>query len=235
MNLMSKINLKEFSEKKFLNPIRRKQATESGRSLLQEVTSDRVRVIFSNPFRRLQQKAQVFSLEPNTAVRSRMTHSIEVSHIGKSICLLVAKQLKANKRNDIVALSFIENANIIAELVETTCLMHDIGNPPFGHFGEKAIQDWFKNNASKCVKLSIKKMSIEEKRNINKLLFDFIQFDGNCQGLRLITKLQWDIDEFGLNLSYPQLASFIKYLRKPKRQASSEPFYKKPEIGRAHV
>ena len=103
--------------------------------------SDRSRIIFSSPFRRLQQKAQVFSLEPNSNVRSRLTHSIEVADAGRRIVGEVIERIKSTPCNNVDA----ESLNYMMAVVENACLMHDLGNPPFGHFGEKAIQKWWTN------------------------------------------------------------------------------------------
>ena len=107
------------------------------------VESDRGRIINSAAIRRLQQKTQVFPLERNAAVRSRLTHSMEVQQVGRFISQKIVQQLKWSKKPDY---GFIELERSIESLVEMACLMHDIGNPPFGHFGEKAISDWFEEN-----------------------------------------------------------------------------------------
>src|SRR5882724_1946363 len=109
-------------------------------NLIEATESDRARVLFSAPFRRLQNKAQVFSLESNAAVRSRLTHSLEVSSIGR----FVAQQaLKAFSETETKKLGIDDKERPILTFVETACLLHDLGNPPFGHFGEIAISDWF--------------------------------------------------------------------------------------------
>jgi len=110
------------------------------RNLEEEADADRGRVLFSAPFRRLQNKAQVFSLESNAAIRSRLTHSLEVSSIGR----FVAQQaLKAFSETEKKRLGIDDKERPILTFVETACLLHDLGNPPFGHFGEIAISDWF--------------------------------------------------------------------------------------------
>lgn len=187
----------------------RKSSVE-GRKLITEAESDRGRVLFSPAFRRLQQKAQVFSMEPNAAVRSRLTHSLEVAQIGRFIA-------------DQVCVKLIENESITPEdsialitFVETACLMHDIGNPPFGHFGEAAIQKWFEDNGAKkiqdaCSEIG-KTIGTSDERLVNALA-DFTEFDGNPQGVRVVAKLQWNTDEFGLNLTKTSIASYLKYIR----------------------
>src|SRR4051812_10123147 len=101
-------------------------------TIADEAASDRSRVLYSSAIRRLQQKAQVFALSKNAAVRSRLTHSLEVADVGRRIADGLGRGLlKGLNDSLLVAISY---------LVETGCLTHDIGNPPFGHFGEVAVQ-----------------------------------------------------------------------------------------------
>jgi len=187
----------------------RRRPTDVGeaRDINQESESDRGRFIFSSPLRRLQQKAQVYSLEDNAAVRSRLTHSFEVSQIGRYIAQLILKNLESineEPKPKGCELAFIN-------FVETACLMHDVGNPPFGHLGEFAMQEWFRERANECVK----KAGIDCGTHSEKLkicIEEFVNFDGNCQGLRIVTRLQWNNDEYGLNLTYSQLAAYLKYV-----------------------
>lgn len=183
----------------------------SGRNIVAESESDRGRVLFCAAFRRLQQKAQVFSMEPNAAVRSRLTHSLEVSQLGRYIADEIGARLEA-----VGQFSLLERAALV-NFVETACLMHDIGNPPFGHFGEAAIQKWFSENGDGCVKEAIQlnrgEVGSGDLRLIDALA-DFKEFDGNPQGLRIVARLQWNTDEYGLNLTKTTLASFLKYIRR---------------------
>jgi dGTPase len=193
-----------------LSPVRARETSLRGRSIAVDAESDRGRVVFSAPFRRLQQKAQVFSLEPNAAVRSRLTHSIEVAQVGRFIAdQIVDKLLESQLVNALQARAFVT-------FVEVACLMHDLGNPPFGHFGEAAIAEWFRRigpgvlgEVARTTGTSFTAPQVEE------ALSDFVEFDGNCQGLRIAALLQWTGDEFGLNLTYTSLASYLKYLRPP--------------------
>jgi len=177
-------------------------STIAGRIPIEEFNSDKSRIVFSSSFRRLQQKAQVFSLEPNSSVRTRLTHSIEVSDIGRTIATKITNALINRK------IISNEIAPQIVAIVENACLLHDIGNPPFGHFGEAAIQKWMKDNLIKLAE----EAKIEYAK-FNKYANDFYEFDGNPQGLRVITRLHCERNESGLNLSYPTLLSGIKYLR----------------------
>lgn len=194
-----------------LRTTRLRSSSVAGRTVLTESESDRGRVLFCPAFRRLQQKAQVFSMEPNAAVRSRLTHSFEVSQLGRYIADEVGQRLvKLGK------LDFAEQGALV-NFVETACLMHDIGNPPFGHFGEAAIRNWFKLNGEQCARralnLSSEKVHDDQLRQLSQSLADFLEFDGNPQGLRIVTRLQWNTDPFGLNLTKTTLASFLKYVR----------------------
>ena len=166
--------------------------------------SDRSRILYCSSFRRLQQKAQVFSMETNSSVRSRLTHSLEVSDLGRTLANNIGYRLKADKESKLSA----TNIPALVAVVENACLLHDIGNPPFGHFGEAAIQDWAKNQASHTIP-----DDVEWNEVLQKLMKDFEEFDGNPQGFRTVTKLHCDVDEHGLNLTYATLLCGLKYAR----------------------
>ena len=198
-----------------------------GRSIVLEAESDRGRLLFCPAFRRLQQKAQVFSMEPNAAVRSRLTHSFEVSQMGRYIADSVTEKLfQKNFATE-------EECKAIVIFVETACLMHDIGNPPFGHFGEADISTWFRERGADVIKKSFGKREGLDKKTLSAgtqiALADFYEFDGNPQGLRIVTKLQRNTDEFGLNLTKTSMATFLKYIREAGEPSNAEekPFTKK--------
>ena len=155
--------------------------------------SDFSRISMSAPFRRLQDKAQVFPLEPNDFVRTRLTHSIEVSSVARSIGVGVENWLLKNEHINQNKIGHIPS------ILATAGLAHDIGNPPFGHFGEKCIQDFFKKNG--CL---LSGLNDEEKADLK-------NFDGNVQGLRLLLRLGLASDEFSYNLTFPTLATIVKY------------------------
>ena len=182
--------------------------------LTSETESDKARVLFSAPFRRLQKKAQVFPLESNAAVRSRLTHSLEVATIGRQIAQKIAKEL--------VKINEISDSDPLVNIVECACLLHDIGNPPYGHFGEAAISSWFKNKG-------LEKQPFEQHRkSLTSHYVDFENFDGNAQGLRIITKLQGE-DQYGLNLTCSTIAAYLKYPHSEStREAGKNNFHKKP-------
>lgn len=171
---------------------------------LEEFESDKSRIIFCSSFRRMMQKAQVFSLEANTSVRNRLTHSLEVADIGKTLANHVGKQLEKK--------GLADSADVMAikSVVENACLIHDIGNPPFGHFGEEAIKKWFSTHAIEYYKKYHKQ---EQQGTVisDKRFNDFLHFDGNPQGFRITTKLHTEYDEYSLNLTHSTLLASIKY------------------------
>ncbi len=172
--------------------------------------SNRGRIINSPAVRRLQQKTQVFPLEINAAVRSRLTHSLEVQQNARYISKTIMKEFKSSKKFKRYNLKGLEQSFI--STCEMASLMHDIGNPPFGHFGELAFNDWMKDEGLQCFNqsLNIKSNKYLDKR-IKKLKLklekDICNFEGNAQGIRIILSLQ------SLNLSYTQIASVLKYTR----------------------
>ncbi len=202
----------------FFRPLRMRLS--ESRKLVDEFYSDRTRIIYYSGFRRMQQKAQVFSLEKNPSVRSRLTHSIEVSDVGRRLALRIGDEL--NKKG---ILDKKYKDSLIA-IVENSCLLHDLGNPPFGHFGETAIKKWWKENYKKYIDDYNERASKILARNISfstkeekVFLKDFEEFDGNPQGLRNILRVCKNLDQTeakmqsGLNLSYPTILCDVKYVR----------------------
>lgn len=165
--------------------------------------SDRGRIINSASVRRLQQKTQVFPLERNAAVRSRLTHSMEVQQNGRYIIKTIFAKLAEFDTNRIEVLGLTDLQPAIESLVEMACLMHDIGNPPFGHFGEVAISEWFEKHLSEFN--SFKATTNQELSA--QMIQDLRQFEGNAQAIRLTFSLQQ------MNLTYAQSASILKYTR----------------------
>ena len=126
----------------------RPSSVSDTRDLVEETESNRGRIIQSSAIRRLQQKTQVYPLETNAAVRSRLTHSLEVQQTGRFIARRILAEFRERKQLHALGLADIETAFI--NLVEMSCLMHDVGNPPFGHFGETAINDWMTRHGRDC-------------------------------------------------------------------------------------
>ena len=184
-----------------LNDVRRKDkskgktASTAKSESRTEIERDYDRILFSAPVRRLADKTQVFPLEINDSVRTRLTHSHEVSNLSRSIGV----ELVFN--NEIVPEELCPKRNVPA-LLAAIGLAHDLGNPPFGHQGENAIRTWFRNNEADI--FSGPELSQAMKN-------DFLNFEGNAQTLRLVTKLQIIDDDYGLNLTYGTLAALLKY------------------------
>lgn len=161
-----------------------------------EFESDYGRIIFSPAVRRMHDKTQVFPLTTDDNIHSRLTHSLEVASIAQSLGLNLIKRGIFKDSN----LDELELFRTIPSILSSVSLCHDIGNPPFGHFGEKVIANYFK----KFFEENCDTMSSDEKR-------DFTEYDGNAQGFRVLTKLQVLQDDAGLNLTVGTLASYLKY------------------------
>ncbi|NOQ76905.1 MAG: deoxyguanosinetriphosphate triphosphohydrolase [Methylococcaceae bacterium] len=151
------------------------------------------RLIFSNAFRRLAKKTQVHPLSKNDHVHNRLTHSLEVASVGRSLGLSAGKVLQ-NKGYDIEPYD-------IAYIIQTACLAHDIGNPPFGHAGEEVIKEWFKKHENKDF---LKSLSKDQHS-------DFQHLDGNAQSFRIVTQLENNLFSGGMNLSFATLGTLVKY------------------------
>lgn len=179
----------------------------------------------STILRRLQDKAQVFPLEQEDYARTRLTHSIEVMSIAESLGFQVVETiLKKDPKylceSDEKKEETITLIREIPYVLKTAALLHDMGNPPFGHLGEKIIGDWFKTNLGNLAFNSDKQLvfnsSAEPKKTLEYMFKgsyaeDLKHFEGNAQLLRLVTKLSLAVDENGMNLTFPVMASFIKY------------------------
>jgi dGTPase len=191
-------------------------------ALITELESDRGRIIHSAAVRRLQQKTQVFPLERNAAVRSRLTHSLEVQQTGRFIVRTLYKLLGARAAD--FGLDELQGA--VESLVEMACLLHDIGNPPFGHFGEFAIGEWFERELESLFADAVPGAPEEDALRA-RLLRDLTQFEGNAQAIRQVVSLQ------RLNLTFCQTASMLKYVRpayaaKPEKGSAGAYLRKKP-------
>ncbi|MEG1287407.1 MAG: deoxyguanosinetriphosphate triphosphohydrolase [Clostridium sp.] len=176
-----------------------------------EFENDYDRILFSASFRRLQDKAQVFPLEKLDFVRTRLTHSLEVSSIAKSLGRSIGTKLVEKTKNDDDEVT-MENVDDMCNILSCAGLIHDLGNPPFGHFGETAIREWFEDklkenkNGSYTFKYDNYKFNLDRQE-----AKDILNFEGNAQGLRILTKLHFVIDRYGMNLTMGVLSSVIKY------------------------
>ncbi|WP_396133753.1 deoxyguanosinetriphosphate triphosphohydrolase [Chamaesiphon sp. OTE_75_metabat_556] len=165
---------------------------EVGRSHFQK---DIDRLIFSSAFRRLNHKTQVHPLPENDNIHTRLSHSLEVSSVGRSLGTKVGQRLAPELKS-----IGIEPSDV-GDIVQAACLAHDIGNPPFGHSGEEAIRKWFRVNADREFLQDLTPAELNE----------FQYFEGNAQGLRVITKLEYYLFEGGMRLTYATLGAFLKY------------------------
>lgn len=166
-----------------------------------EFERDYDRIVGSSSLRRLQDKTQVFPLQENDFTRTRLTHSLEVSamarSMGKKIGIELVKQGKMNQ----------EEAEELASLLAVCGLVHDLGNPPFGHYGEDIIRNWFQKHSQTPIDTNCCLFNEDDRTWIN----DYLCFDGNAQTLRILSKLQYMKDIYGMNFSYGTLATLLKY------------------------
>ena len=179
-------------------------ASQPSADLRSEFEKDYHRIIGSASFRRLQDKTQVFPLDKSDFIRTRLTHSLEVSSFGKSLGQNIGEYLLTYKKDPEFTWKRKEE---ICSILQCAGLIHDIGNPPFGHFGECAIREWFKRNIPI---MTFKGVPLEELLT-EQMKQDFFHFEGNAQALRLVTKLHYLVDENGMNLTYALLNTIIKY------------------------
>jgi dGTPase len=209
--------------KEIISIERIRKSSRGSVSMIQETESDRARVVYSAAFRRLQRKTQVFPLEENAAVRSRLTHSLEVAHVGRFLTTTILEKLKKETGGLEKFGIDVDCATAMINIVETACLLHDIGNPPFGHFGEAAISNWYGKYLGR-------NESVKDLLDCSESKDDLSNFDGNPQGFRIITKLSGVDGVTGMNLSLSQLASTVKYPCFPGEVEEKNPLKKKVGI-----
>lgn len=164
--------------------------------LLEATEQDRARIVQAAPVRRLQQKTQVFPLDVKASVRSRLTHSLEVQETGRQISRRILACLPPG--------TVSEGAFI--NLVEMSCLLHDVGNPPFGHFGEQVMSQWLAQALDDLFASAHDQLPSAQWAELRQ---DLLVFDGNAQSLRLVHSLH------ELNLTLGQLAALCKYPQQP--------------------
>lgn len=189
--------------KHLLDDTRQRILVKSGNSSdnRSEFEKDYHRIIGSASFRRLQDKTQVFPLDSSDFIRTRLTHSLEVSSIAKSFGQSVGVRLR--QKGYVTA----EQAAAIEDILLCSGLLHDIGNPPFGHFGETVIRDWFRENLDK---IEFKGRPVGAWLS-DQMKEDLYNFEGNAQSFRVVTRLHYLVDEHGMNLTKALLNTIIKY------------------------
>lgn len=156
------------------------------------------RIVFSSSFRRMQDKTQIFPLSQIDYVRTRLTHSLETSSVGRSLGTLVGEQVIA--RHNLLGFE----ASDFGDICAAACLAHDIGNPPFSHSGEDAIRHWASH--AEYGRRRVETLQGNERE-------DFLNFEGNAQGFRILTRLQNRDNRGGLQLTCATLGAFTKYPR----------------------
>lgn len=155
------------------------------------------RLVFSSPFRRLQNKTQVFPLPGSIFVHNRLTHSMEVASVGRSMANEVADELKKKYAGE----PWSGKLDALDEIVGAACLAHDLGNPPFGHSGEKAISTFFSEGPGSVLKEGLAEAEWT----------DLTHFEGNANSLRLLTHQFKGRRPGGFAMTYSMLASIVKY------------------------
>ena len=163
-----------------------------------EFQRDYDRLIFSSPFRRLQNKTQVFPLPGAVFVHNRLTHSLEVASVGRSLGRLFYNIIKKENSGIDQECPFLQE---VGNIVSAACLSHDLGNPAFGHSGEAAISSYFTEGKGRAYK-----QLVSEKE-----WADLTHFEGNANALRILTHAFHGKDEKGFALTYATLASIVKY------------------------
>ena len=156
------------------------------------------RLVFSHSFRQLNQKTQVHPLTNQLGIHTRLTHSLEVSSIGRSLGMMAAEKLHDKLGSGLPAGVSPYDVGVI---VQAACLAHDIGNPPFGHAGEYAIRDWFRQSDPQAV---LQQLSSNER-------LDLLAYEGNAQGFRLLVRNEHHPDKGGMRLTCATLGAFMKY------------------------
>jgi dGTPase len=179
--------------------------------LRSEFQRDYDRSLFSTPVRRLQDKAQVFPLEPHDSVRTRLTHSLEVSNVARGLASSITRWLgDTGQLADRDDKPLIQQRKDSIELIAATCgLIHDLGNPPFGHSGEDAIRQWFRDRPADFFAEFDTFPTPQLKAQLRQ---DFLNFEGNAQTLRIVSRLQVLADFYGLNLTCGTMSAACKYI-----------------------
>lgn len=175
----------------------RERKSGAGNASRSEFRRDADRITFSTAFRRLQDKTQVFPLADNDYVRTRLTHSLEVSSVGRSLGAQIGAVICEEH-------ALPAHGSDFGDIVAAASLAHDLGNPPFGHSGEDAIRHWFKT--SPTAQEAGATLTPEQRADIER-------YEGNAQGFRLITRLQMPDNPGGLQLTHATLGAFTKYPR----------------------
>ena len=213
------------------NEIQEKEKSYLKDYMISQFEKDYQIVINSAAFRRLQDKTQVFPLDTSDFIRTRLTHSLETSFIAKKLGNMVLYNMSVKRgeasfqkreydRNEEFLLK-------IPEILSCAGLLHDMGNPPFGHFGEVIIGEWFRENLPNIIlngKRIVDKENLDNSYLNDAQYADLSYFEGNAQLIRVVTKLYKNTHKRGMNLTKAVLGSLIKY---PDNSLNIEKKYKK--------
>jgi dGTPase len=176
-----------------------------------EYERDRDRTVYSSPIRRLSGKTQVFPLDPSDFIRTRLMHSVEVSTVAEGLTTQAFRQVVKKNREKLSR----GQLAAISKIAETCGLLHDLGNPPFGHAGELAIASWFK--CTKKGRKAIEDLDAPKRQKAQ----DFLKFEGNAQTLRIVTNTHLLSHSYGLNLTCATISAVRKYLA-PSHKANKD-------------
>lgn len=194
---------------------------------ISDLEEDYKSIISSAAFRRLQDKTQVFPLDKSDFVRTRLTHSIEVSTIARQLGIMITRNITPYLQE-----AFKNDSKITDEIpVVLSCagLLHDIGNPPFGHFGEVVIGEWFKNEFNNQ-RFMYKGKPVAEVLQ-KQMKMDLENFEGNAQALRILSKVKNKQEGYDVNLTYGVLNTLIKYPTSSVEFDSNNEEVKKHKLG----
>lgn len=191
------------------------------------------RIVFSSAFRRMQDKTQVFPLSGSDYVRTRLTHSLEVSTVARSMGTMAGKVILDRHGHepytaDGQPLKEVLNPSDIGTITATGALAHDIGNPPFGHSGEDSIRYWFTHSG-------VAEKMAESMMMAQKL--DFVHWEGNAAGFRILSRLQMARNQGGFQLTAASLGAYTKYptsvmaLEKKIPQSAKKPGFFQQDAG----
>jgi dGTPase len=161
-----------------------------GRSVFE---ADIDRVVYSGAFRRLSRKTQVHPLAANDHIHTRLTHSLEVAQVGRTLGKALGLRIASHLPEWV-------SPHDLAAIMQAACLAHDLGNPPFGHSGEEAMVHWFELNGANF----FGSLSKDHK-------WDLVSFEGNAQSFRILTQAENHLFQGGLRLTYATLGTFLKY------------------------
>ena len=193
---------------KLLSEKRFKETSSPREPFRTEFDKDYERIVGSSALRRLQDKTQVFPLQQDDVTRTRLTHSLEVSSMARSLGKRIGYQLVEN--NEINE----SQAEKLSTILAVCGLIHDLGNPPFGHYGEDVIKNWFVEHT--------KNTGIFNFYSKNPLIEDYKNFDGNAQTIRILTRLQFHKNPYGMNFTFGTLAALLKYPYKPQNDSKAK-------------